>query len=148
MDFVTDKYHDAVYDHIPVIPKSKRFKRKKEQEYEQKSRHPDKGYPRADSVYSEEEFTYEDNIEMYAPDRRRERSHGRDYQDRDYQDRNYQDRSYQDRDYQDEGDDQERYYGGERSYIYKGPAAGALVPRNQGGDVYDPRGSQVRARPF
>lgn len=88
---------------------------------------------------------------MYAPDRRRDRSHqDRDYQDRDYQDRYYQDRSYQDRDYQDQGDEQERYYGGERSYIYKGPAAGALVPRNQNqvGDVYDPRSNQVSAHRF
>ena len=55
---------------------------------------------------------------MYAPDRRQERN------------------------YPDDGDDRERYYGGERSYIYKGPAAGALVPRNNDG-AYDTYGYQV-----
>lgn len=82
--------------------RSPRSPRSRQNQQQPSSRHPDKGYPRPRSAPSGDKIDYEDDPEMYAPDRR---------QERDYR-----------------GASDERYREDERSY-YNGPDAGAVVPR-------------------
>ncbi|KAF1846252.1 uncharacterized protein K460DRAFT_281915, partial [Cucurbitaria berberidis CBS 394.84] len=87
LDKVTDKYHDKVYDHLPAWKRKQMKEDQQDQQGQQRSQqgrpdqqqrssqHPDKGYSRPRSAPSRDENRYEDDAEMYAPDRRQERDY-------------------------------------------------------------------------